>query len=97
MEPLGGEGERLLSGYILERGLVRLAQMYDRHTLECVNRGGVVGGRQIVLPHFLALTMPLEGSELLAIVPHPLARTFARTLGFMIKPLPYPVARPSWT
>lgn len=91
---LGGEGEGMLSGYILERGLARQAQMYDRNALElALTEAGLSVRRQIVLPHFLALPMLLEGSELLAIVPRPLARTFARTLGFMIKPLPYPVAR----
>nr|AAF01447.1 PnbR [Pseudomonas sp. YH102] len=91
---LGGEGEGMLSGFILERGLARQAQMYDRNALEnALTEAGLSVRRQIVLPHFLALPMLLEGSELLAIVPHPLARTFARTLGFMIKPLPYPVAR----
>lgn len=91
---LGGEGEGMLSGYILERGLARQAQMYDRVALEqALAKAGLSVRRQIVLPHFLALPMLLEDSELLAIMPHPLARTFARTLGFMIKPLPYPVAR----
>jgi DNA-binding transcriptional LysR family regulator len=91
---LGGEGEGMLSGYILERGLARQAQMYDRNALEqALNEAGLSMRRQIVLPHFLALPMLLEGSELLAIVPQPLARTFARTLGFKIKPLPYPAAR----
>jgi DNA-binding transcriptional LysR family regulator len=91
---LGGEGEGALSGYILERGLARQAQMYDRNALEqALAEAGLSVRRQIVLPHFLALPMLLEGSELLAIMPQPLARTFARTLGFMIKPLPYPVAR----
>lgn len=91
---LGGEGEGMLSGYILERGLARQAQMYDRNALEqALAEAGLSVRRQIVLPHFLALPMLLEGSELLAIVPRPLARTFARTLGFLIKPLPYPVAR----
>jgi DNA-binding transcriptional LysR family regulator len=91
---VGGEGEGTLSGYILERGLARQAQMYDRNALEqALAEAGLSVRRQIVLPHFLALPMLLEGTELLAIVPRPLARTFARTLGFMIKPLPYPVAR----
>ncbi|MFJ3525340.1 LysR substrate-binding domain-containing protein [Pseudomonas sp. NPDC090203] len=91
---LGGEGEGMLSGYILERGLARQAQMYDRHALEhALAEAGLSMRRQIVLPHFLALPMLLEGSELLAIVPRPLARTFARTLGFMIKQLPYTAPR----
>lgn len=91
---LGGESEGMLSGYILERGLARQAQMYDRDALEnALMEAGLSVRRQIVVPHFLALPMLLEGSELLAIVPRPLARIFARTLGFMIKPLPYSVAR----
>lgn len=91
---LGGEGEGALSGYILERGLARQAQMYDRNALEqALAQAGLSVRRQIVLPHFLALPMLLEDSELVAIMPLPLARTFARTLGFVVKPLPYPVAR----
>ncbi|AMB85173.1 LysR family transcriptional regulator [Pseudomonas agarici] len=91
---LGGEGEGVLSGYILERGLARQAQMYDRNALEqAMAEAGLSVRRQIVLPHFLALPMLLEKSELLAIMPQPLARTFARTLGFMIKPTPYAATR----
>jgi DNA-binding transcriptional LysR family regulator len=91
---LGGEGEGVLSGFILERGLARQAQMYDRNALEnALNEAGQSARRQIVLPHFLALPMLLESNELLAIVPRPLARIFARTLGLMVKDLPYSVAR----
>lgn len=89
---LGAEGAH--SAYILERGLARQAEMYDREALEHALAGaGLSVRRQIVLPHFLALPMLLEDSELLAIIPQPLAKTFARSLGFKIKSLPYPVTR----
>ncbi|AMB88075.1 LysR family transcriptional regulator [Pseudomonas agarici] len=91
---LEGYGDGALNGYILERGLARQAQMYDRQALELALAESELSVRkQVIVPHFLALPMLLEQGELLAIVPEPLARTFARTLGLMIKPLPYPVAR----
>ncbi|MCO7564476.1 LysR substrate-binding domain-containing protein [Pseudomonas sp. S 311-6] len=81
------------SDYILERGLARQTDMYDRGALEnALAQAGLTLRRQVVLPHFLALPLLLEDSELLAIMPRPLARTFARTMGLMIKELPYPVA-----
>ena len=68
--------------------------MYDRRAFErafaaseCIPRLAVS------LPHFLALPSLLEGSDLAAIVPRPLADSFARSHSISIYELPYPTAR----
>lgn len=90
---LGTAADGAPPSYILERGLARLADGYDRPALESALESlGLQPRRQVLIPHFMAIPMLLEDSELMAIVPRPLAAVFSRTLGLVTQELPYPSA-----
>ncbi|SDO10510.1 LysR family transcriptional regulator [Afipia sp. GAS231] len=90
----GGEQEGAIDGFISERGLARRSEMYDRRAFERAFAASERLPRLAVsLPHFLALPSLLEGSDLAAIVPRPLADSFARNHSISIYELPYPTAR----
>ncbi|GGC88857.1 LysR substrate-binding domain-containing protein [Undibacterium terreum] len=89
---LGGEEDGAVSGFILERGLARQSEMYDRKALDqALQQAGLQIRGQMTIPHFLAIPSLLENSELMAIVPRPLAKVFSRTYSLAIQELPYPV------
>ncbi|WP_407179853.1 LysR family transcriptional regulator [Bradyrhizobium sp. STM 3562] len=86
----GGEQEGAIEGFISERGLARRSEMYDRAALEKAFGDSDLPPRMAIsLPHFLALPALIEGSELAAIVPRPLAKAFERTHSIAIHELPY--------
>jgi DNA-binding transcriptional LysR family regulator len=86
----GGEQDGAVEGFISERGLARRSEMYDRAALEKMFGGSDQLPRMaITLPHFLALPALIEGSDLAAIVPRPLANAFERTYAVAIHELPY--------
>jgi DNA-binding transcriptional LysR family regulator len=90
----GGEQEGAVDGFISERGLARRSEMYDRASFERAMSASEQAPRIAVsLPHFLALPAFLDGSGLSAIVPRPLADSFARTNPISIHELPYPTTR----
>jgi DNA-binding transcriptional LysR family regulator len=90
----GGEQEGAIDGFISERGLARRSEMYDRRAFERAFAASECLPRLAVsLPHFLALPSLLEGSDLAAIVPRPLADSFARRHSISIYELPYPTTR----
>jgi DNA-binding transcriptional LysR family regulator len=87
---LGGEDDGAVSGFILERGLARQSEMYDRQALErALQQAALVPRKQVTIPHFLAIPMLLENSHLMSIMPRPLAAVFAKTL--VSRELPYQV------
>jgi hypothetical protein len=73
----GGEQEGAVDGFLSERGLARRSEMFDRAALE-----------RALAPYFLALPALLEDTELAAIVPRPLAHSFARTHSVVTYELP---------
>lgn len=90
----GGEQEGATDGFISERGLARRSEMYDRMAFERALADSEPLPRIAVsLPHFLALPAFLEGAGLAAIVPRPLAETFAKTYPIAIHELPYATTR----
>lgn len=90
---LGGEEEGAVSGFIVERGLARQSEMFDRHALEdAVSHAGVVPQMRITVPHSMVIPTLLQGSDMLSIVPSSLAREFARSSDILIKDLPYPAS-----
>ena len=90
----GGEQEGAVDGFISERGLARRSEMYDRASFErAMSASEQVPRIAVSLPHFLALPAFLDGSGLSAIVPRPLADSFARTNPISIHELPYPTTR----
>jgi DNA-binding transcriptional LysR family regulator len=90
----GGEQEGAVDGFISERGLARRSEMYDRNAFErAFSSAERVPRIAVSLPHFLAVPALLEGSDLAAIVPRPLAEAFARKHSISICELPYPTSR----
>ncbi|MDB5965291.1 MAG: transcriptional regulator, LysR family [Polaromonas sp.] len=90
---LGGAEEGAVSGFIVERGLARQSEMFDRHALEdAMKRAGVVPQMRITVPHSMVVPTLLRGSDMLSIVPSSLAHEFARSRDILIKDLPYPTA-----
>lgn len=90
---LGGEEEGAVSGFIVERGLARQSEMFDRHALEdAVAQAGIVPRMRITVPHSMVIPTLLQGSDMLSIVPSPLAREFARSRDILIKDMPYPAS-----
>jgi DNA-binding transcriptional LysR family regulator len=86
----GGEQEGAVGGFISERGLARRSEMYDRAALErALSESDRPPRIAVSLPHFLALPALLEGSELAAIVPRPLATFLERTHAVTAYELPY--------
>jgi hypothetical protein len=86
---LGGEQEGAVEGFISERGLARRSEMYDRASFERATSASKQAPRiAISQPYFLALPAFLDGSGMSAIVPRPLADSFARTNPISIHELP---------
>jgi DNA-binding transcriptional LysR family regulator len=87
---LGGEEEGAVDGFIVEHGLARQSEMFDRHALEDALTAVSTRARmRVTVPHALAVPSLLEGTDMLSIVPMPLARQFARMGDVVVKDLPY--------
>jgi DNA-binding transcriptional LysR family regulator len=88
---LGGHEEGAVSGYIVERGLARQSEMFDRQALE--DALSTVGKRpryRVTVPHSLAVPDLLLGSDMLSIIPAPLAAAFTSRGDLHAQALPYP-------
>lgn len=87
---LHGEHEGVVNGFVAERGLARRSEMFDRAAFE---RSFTESKRSprvaLSLPHFLALPSLLEGTDLTAIVPRPLAKLLVRSHPLSLYELPY--------
>ena len=90
----GGDQDGAIDGFISERGLARRSEMYDRAAFEkAFAATGLLPRIAVSLPHFLALPAFLAGSNLAAIVPRPLADSFAAAHPIAIYELPYATMR----
>src|SRR4051794_14447329 len=86
---LGGPQAGAIDGYILERGLARQADAFDRTGLEgALAKIGSTPRFALLTPHFMALPSMLGETDLVAIVPNLLAPIF-RAAGLVASPLPY--------
>jgi DNA-binding transcriptional LysR family regulator len=89
---LGGTEEGAVDGFISERGLARQSEMFDRLSLQQALAPAPPRLRMLVA-HALAVPSLLQTSDMLAILPSPLTRVFARDHGLRPARLPY-AARP---
>ncbi|RWA56374.1 LysR family transcriptional regulator [Cupriavidus sp. UYMSc13B] len=88
---LGGQEEGAVSGFILERGLARQSEMFDRQALEDAFAGSASLPRiRVAVAHSLAIPSLVRHSDMLALVPSPLGREFERNGELRIHPVPYP-------
>lgn len=86
---LGGPEAGAVGGYILERGLARQSDAFDRAGLTAaLATAGAVPRFRIVTPHSLALPPVIAGTDTVAIIPDMLAPLF-RQAGLLVLPLPY--------
>lgn len=88
---LGGPEEGAVDGYIVERGLARQSEMFDRGSLEAALQAKSLKPRyRFAVPHSLAIPGLLSESDMLSILPAPLATAFAaRGSKLTVKALPY--------
>jgi DNA-binding transcriptional LysR family regulator len=85
---LGGAEEGAVNGYIAERGLARQSEMFDRQALYDALAPDTPRLRMLVA-HALAVPSLLATSDMLALLPSPLAQAFARDHGLAAAALPY--------
>ncbi len=86
---LGGPEAGAVGGYILERGLARQSDAFDREALvAALAAAGSVARFAVVTPHSLALPSLITGTDRVAIVPDLLSDLF-RAAGLLVLPLPY--------
>jgi DNA-binding transcriptional LysR family regulator len=85
---LGGAEEGAVDGYIAERGLARHSDMFDRQSL-CDALAPDVPRLRLLVAHALSVPSLLRGSDMLAILPSPLARAFAHDHDLAAVLLPY--------
>ena len=75
---VGGQEEGAVDGFIVERGLARQSEMFDRHALEeALAQIQNVPRLRVTVPHALAIPALLRGSDMLSIVPASLASACA--------------------
>jgi DNA-binding transcriptional LysR family regulator len=77
---VGGQEEGAVDGFILERGLARQSEMFDRHALEEALHGtGKPPRLRVTVPHSLAIPALLRDSDMMSIVPASLAQALTRS------------------
>jgi DNA-binding transcriptional LysR family regulator len=87
---LGGQEEGAVGGFIVERGLARQSEMFNRHALEdALAAIGAKARLRVTVPHSLAVPGLLQGTDMLSILPLPLAQELARTGDVVHGALPY--------
>ena len=90
---LGGPDAGAVGGYILERGLARQSDGFDRKALAvALARVGAAPDFKIITPHSLALPPMIDVTDMVAIVPDLLSELF-RSAGLLVVPLPYQGSR----
>jgi DNA-binding transcriptional LysR family regulator len=87
---VGGQEEGAVDGFMLERGLARQSEMFDRQALEEALRDiGQVPRLRVTVPHALAIPALLRDTDMLSIVPASLAASLLRTAELLLRQPPY--------
>ena len=87
---VGGQEEGAVDGFIMERGLARQSEMFDRHALEEALRGAKAQPRlRVTVPHSLAIPELLAETDMLSIVPATLAMALAKGGQLLRREPPY--------
>ncbi|WP_193081980.1 LysR substrate-binding domain-containing protein [Pseudooceanicola spongiae] len=90
---VGGKEEGAVDGFILERGLARQSEMFDRNALqEALATIGAVPRYRITIAHSMVIASVMERTEMLSILPCSLARLFVATDDLLMVLPPYPVS-----
>jgi len=87
----GGQEEGAMSGFIMERGLARQSEMFNRQSLDEAFPDSEGAPRlRVSVAHSLAVPALLQNSNMLALVPTLLARAFSWQGEWTIQSTPYP-------
>lgn len=87
---LGGQEEGAVGGYIVERGLARQSEMFNRQALEDALSALSLRPRyRLTVPHSLVVALLLADSDMISIVPGPLATSLVTHEALHSKALPY--------
>jgi DNA-binding transcriptional LysR family regulator len=91
---VGGQEEGAVGGFIVERGLARQSEMFDRLALEEALAASKAHARaqprmRITVPHALAIPALLRDTSMLSIVPASLAVALAKGEGLVRRKPPY--------
>ena len=87
---VGGQEEGAVGGFIVERGLARQSEMFDRHALEAaLLESKKVPRLRMTVPHALAIPALLRDTQMLSIVPDSLALTLAGNGDLVRRQPPY--------
>ncbi|SDD85509.1 DNA-binding transcriptional regulator, LysR family [Cupriavidus sp. YR651] len=88
---VGGQEEGAVGGFIVERGLARQSEMFDRRALEeALLAFGEAPRLRVTVPHALAIPAMLRKTDMLSIVPASLALALADRGGLVRRAPPYP-------
>jgi DNA-binding transcriptional LysR family regulator len=88
---VGGQEEGAVGGFIVERGLARQSEMFDRHALEEALLESKEAPRlRITVPHALAIPALLRDTQMLSIVPESLAVALTKSGELVRRRPPYP-------
>ena len=87
---LGGQEEGAIGGFILERGLARQSEMFDRQALEeALHDVGETPRSRVTVPHSLAIPALLHETDMLSIVPASLAMLLIKSSDLLRRQPPY--------
>ncbi|MGJ7506087.1 LysR substrate-binding domain-containing protein [Variovorax sp. GT1P44] len=87
---VGGQEEGAVAGFIVERGLARQSEMFDRHALEeALRKSKQVPRLRMTVPHALAIPALLRDTHMLSIVPASLAMVLAKSGDLLRRQPPY--------
>lgn len=87
---VGGQEEGAVGGFLVERGLARQSEMFDRHALEDALAATKAGPRvRITVPHALVIPSLLRDSAMLSIVPESLGQALISGGGLVGRAPPY--------
>lgn len=87
---VGGQEEGAVGGFILERGLARQSEMFDRQALEeALQREQERPRGRVTVPHSLAIPQLLRDTNMLSIVPASLAAALAKSSDLLQREPPY--------
>lgn len=87
---VGGEEEGAVGGFIVERGLARQSEMFDRRALEeALLESKEVPRLRVTVPHALAIPALLRDTHMLSIVPASLAMALTKSGDLVRRHPPY--------
>ncbi|MBP0633648.1 LysR family transcriptional regulator, partial [Cupriavidus sp. AcVe19-1a] len=87
---VGGQEEGAVGGFIVERGLARQSEMFDRRALEkALLESKAMSRLRVTVPHSLAIPALLRDTHMMSIVPASLAVALTKSGDLICRHPPY--------